>query len=1014
MSQSALQINLDALATAGRAEVRDAAGAWIRLHSARDPRAEARRQGLDLASRAAGVETLVLIGGGVGYLPEALLEDHMPRVIVIEPSADLAQACLSRRDWSAWREAGRFELRVWPDVDEPYPLWQLFDRDEPEPFIAVQPVLARVAGELTERMRKQLARIVFEGRANADARRRQAGRYLINTLSNLAPIARSADAGALKDALKGRPAILVAAGPSLDAVLPSLADVSETVAIIAVDTALRPLLNAGIQPPLAVALDPTELNGTHLRDLPPHDSTWLVAEPSVAPAAVQAFQDRLLTFRVADHHPWPWLATQGIERHLVRVWGSVLTAALDLAIFAGADPIVFVGADLAYTEGRPYCRNATWERHWAEVTGRGAALEDLWRSDLAARPLETALDIHGRPAQTTAHLIAFRDWLIARMAAADDRRYVNATGAGLLYGASIVQSPLDEAIGVDGTRAALLRRLKALSEDADRASAGIRLRLASDFAAPARDTLHAWADFGKATMSRGELDAAIAQSRDLLLATAPLAAAMTPRLAGALPAADRVARLHAALHGSASPSGEDTLDPATAQLVDLCRHLSDHQALCVPRPELPVEGGRVPVSLLTAGPAALLHEIERFEDSLAAGLIVGHRAKGREPFTLSSLHRPAALPILLAHQWLCVAAAYGETSVVNSPDAVRWVLEGAVASGAEHPARRPSPEALVEVVVGEQVPLQLTIDPSALMARVTGLVGIVAPRMTTQAMPVRMRLTADGQREPSLAVLGLPLLRLEPQRLTPPAIGPAGNATTVDARRALIVPTDATASILVNEDGEVQPSTAWPRAIWGELPTAGRGAYAWHNPDRALLYRESDCGSVTVVDVAFRPVRGVVLPDGASLWCAYDGGLWRWQPGALPQQVAHTETPIHVSLDGTRVRIDPATRRLDGAAVRRRMSHAWHWQPDTGALSTVRLDADAQCTSREQQGGWTASVHPYADVVTIAGPGGIAARLAVDYPLTAAWAGRSLVVCTGDRAMLFFHRFTDRLTEALR
>src|SRR5262245_66437157 len=96
MSHSALQVNLDALATAGRAEVRDRTGAWIRLHSARDPRAEARGQAVELASRVDAAGTLVLIGGGLGYLAEALLEDHTVRVIVGEPAADLEPACLSR------------------------------------------------------------------------------------------------------------------------------------------------------------------------------------------------------------------------------------------------------------------------------------------------------------------------------------------------------------------------------------------------------------------------------------------------------------------------------------------------------------------------------------------------------------------------------------------------------------------------------------------------------------------------------------------------------------------------------------------------------------------------------------------------------------------------------------------------------------------------------------------------------------------------------------------------------
>jgi multidrug transporter EmrE-like cation transporter len=60
----------------------------------------------------------------------------------------------------------------------------------------------------------------------------------------------------------------------------------------------------------------------------------------------------------------------------------------DIAIFAGADPIVFVGADLAYTGGRPYCRGASWEDGWAELTGRGGELEARRQRIHSASPYE--------------------------------------------------------------------------------------------------------------------------------------------------------------------------------------------------------------------------------------------------------------------------------------------------------------------------------------------------------------------------------------------------------------------------------------------------------------------------------------------------------------------------------------------------------------------------------------------------------------------------------------------------
>ena len=100
--------------------------------------------------------------------------------------------------------------------------------------------------------------------------------------------------------------------------------------IVAVDTAVRPLLTAGIRPHMAVSVDPSEVNARHLKDLPDPHGITLVAEGSLYPAALEPFSKRIFTYKVSQHHPWPWLAAHGIERGTLQAWGSVITTTLDL------------------------------------------------------------------------------------------------------------------------------------------------------------------------------------------------------------------------------------------------------------------------------------------------------------------------------------------------------------------------------------------------------------------------------------------------------------------------------------------------------------------------------------------------------------------------------------------------------------------------------------------------------------------------------------------------------------
>src|SRR4030095_4621221 len=101
-----------------------------------------------------------------------------------------------------------------------------------------------------------------------------------------------------------------------------------------------------------VALDPSDANARPLTGIVVPDSTSLVAEPSIAPDSFSAFRGRVFAFRVAEHAPWPWLRSMGIDCGTLRAGGSVVTSTFDLALRMGGDPLVCIGTDLAYTNGQ--------------------------------------------------------------------------------------------------------------------------------------------------------------------------------------------------------------------------------------------------------------------------------------------------------------------------------------------------------------------------------------------------------------------------------------------------------------------------------------------------------------------------------------------------------------------------------------------------------------------------------------------------------------------------------------
>jgi hypothetical protein len=488
--------------SSGRLSIRGDDGREIAVHGSDDPEAASDALVRRLTA-AAPPPHLVVIGLGLGYLLDALERANVPtKVLAVEPVPATVRAMLERRDWAAWLTTNRLRLLVGPTFAGAAEAWRLFGANSPKPPTIMAPYVERGFPADAARAKSLVAHILAGVQANDEARRRFAGRYLLNTLANLPVIAVESDAAVLTDAFAGVPAIVVGAGPSLDRNMPMLAAAKGRALIVAVDTATRAMLAAGVVPDLVVAVDPSELNGRHLRDLPDPARLWVVAEGSLDPPVFAPFAGRLFMFRVSQHQPWPWLASLGVGRGQLRAWGSVLTTAFDLACVAGCDPIVFAGADLAYSRGLQYCRNTTYEPHWQHLKTDGERA-DSFKEFLRANATTLAQpDVHGAEVTTTPHFVQFRDWIVARAAELSGRRVINATGDGILHGSSIEQvtgfRPPVQRLDVEAT----MRRAWSSGETARTDS---RRQLAAALQSNATLPMAAWLDFAGDTTSSAQI-----------------------------------------------------------------------------------------------------------------------------------------------------------------------------------------------------------------------------------------------------------------------------------------------------------------------------------------------------------------------------------------------------------------------------------------------------------------------------------------------------------------------------
>ena len=394
----------------GDPRLRTPDGRTVRLGSARNPLAEAEALVKAALGSAPAPTAVAVIGAGTGAVLEVLAATPVARILVFEPDPELALPWLSRRSWTDLILADRLRLLVGPDYLGTAHAARAIEGVERLPIVA-HPVLAREYPDAMLAARVALDRVVRDAAANANARGRFEDLAFRNTIANLPLLLREADAASLAGAFQGRPAIVLGAGPSLDANVEALRPLRSSCLVVAADTAVVPCVKGGLTPDLAVALDPSLDNARHLTRIAVPDSVHLVCEASVDPSVPRAFAGRTFFFRVGRHAPWPWLESVGISLGILEAWGSVVTSALDLAVRAGCSPILFAGLDLAFTRGQTYCRHTPLDDLWTWRVAAGDRLEDLWAAHRTARPVVMERAIEGGDTPTAAHLIAFRDWI---------------------------------------------------------------------------------------------------------------------------------------------------------------------------------------------------------------------------------------------------------------------------------------------------------------------------------------------------------------------------------------------------------------------------------------------------------------------------------------------------------------------------------------------------------------------------------------------------------------------------
>ncbi|MBW2011805.1 MAG: motility associated factor glycosyltransferase family protein [Deltaproteobacteria bacterium] len=330
-------------------------------------------------------------GVGPGQIPRVLLGRHrIKRVVVVIMNPGVAMQSFKYFDHSDWLSDSRVELVLGE-----------YESDIHFPFAAV-PSCLQLAAEPAARLRD----LVFLELATPFIREKHSAENaeLVHRLEeNLKYVRSDGDAVKLFGSKKNSTIIVAAAGPTLSDHYRWIAEKQKNYPLIAVDAALRPLVNAGIYPDIIVSIDGNPAVASFFKeiDLSLFEGKPLVYFPIVHEDVLKLWPGKRLT-AYPNHSLYKTLIKKH-PRGILYSSGSVLHPCVDLAVKMGASKMVLLGADFSFPGRQSHVagcpvhseKNGGPMQHWV-LNGIGMRVATSANMRGYLRDLEKYIDKHPR------------------------------------------------------------------------------------------------------------------------------------------------------------------------------------------------------------------------------------------------------------------------------------------------------------------------------------------------------------------------------------------------------------------------------------------------------------------------------------------------------------------------------------------------------------------------------------------------------------------------------------------
>lgn len=317
--------------------------------------------------------TIAFYGFGLGYaLFEAVCHFSDKEIILIEPSISFFMLALHCLDWEPVFSHEKLVIFLQTDITT---ITQYIENKLNAAYFVDLKISQQHNSVYFSQLKELIKRTEQKNQINENTYHAYYKRWIKNILQNFSEHQNCSSLQPFENKAKNQNACIIAAGPTLDAILPLLPEIQKKAVLICVDTALRACLRQGIEPDFIVLSDSQYWNSRHITDLEAPNAilvTEILSYPSVFRFKCK---EKVL---ISSWNPLGKYLEKDFQNHVfLSPGGTVASTAWELARFLGCTQIYLAGLDLGFPHKKTHTKGSLFEEKTFYLSSRFCPSEQL-------------------------------------------------------------------------------------------------------------------------------------------------------------------------------------------------------------------------------------------------------------------------------------------------------------------------------------------------------------------------------------------------------------------------------------------------------------------------------------------------------------------------------------------------------------------------------------------------------------------------------------------------------------